>query len=62
MINRDTLLMETNADGTAGISFHATAEYENFVETEEIEDSGKQNSTKNDFEQALEKASRKVKK
>ena len=54
--------MEINADGTEGISFHATAEHGNFVEMEEIEDSEKQNFTKNDFEQALEKASCKVKK
>lgn len=62
MPNKDTLLMEINADGTEGISFHATAEHGNFVEMEEIEDSEKQNFTKNDFEQALEKASCKVKK
>lgn len=62
MPNKDTSLMEINADGTEGISFHATAEHGNFVEMEEIEDSEKQNFTKNDFEQALEKASCKVKK
>jgi hypothetical protein len=62
MPNKDTLLMEINSDGTAGISFHATAEHGNFVEMEEIEDSEKQNFTQNDFEQALKKASRKIKK
>jgi len=62
MPNKDTLLMEISADGTEGISFHATAEPGNFVEIEEMEDSGKQNFTQNDFEQALKKASRKVKK
>lgn len=36
MTNRDTLFMEINADGTAGISFHATAEHGSFVEMEEI--------------------------
>lgn len=55
MTNKDTLLEEINADGTAGISFHATAEHGDFVE---MEDSGKQNFTKNDFEQALKKSSR----
>jgi len=62
MPSKDTLLMEISADGTEGISFHATAEHGNFVEMEEIEDSGKQSFTKNDFEQALRKTSRKVKK
>jgi hypothetical protein len=62
MTNKDTLLVEINADGTAGISFHATAEHGNFVEMEEIEDSEKQNFTQNDFEQALKKVSRRVKK
>ena len=62
MTNKDTLLVETSVDGTAGISFHATAEHGHFVEMEEIKNSGKQNFTKNDFEQALEKVSRRVKK
>lgn len=58
MPNKDTLLMEINADGTVGISFYATTEYGSFVEMEEIEDSGKQNFTQNDFEQAPKKGSR----
>lgn len=63
MTNKDILLVETNVDGTAGISFHATAEHGDFMEEmEEIENSEKQNFTKNDFEQALEKVSRRVKK
>ena len=62
MINKDTLLMEISADGTEGISFHATAEHGDFAEMEEIEDSEKQSFTKSDFEQALEKTSRKFRK
>jgi hypothetical protein len=58
MPNKDTLLMEISADGTEGISFHATAEHGNFVEMEEIEDSGEQHFTQNDFERPLKKASR----
>lgn len=58
MKNKDTLLMEISEDGTAGISFHATTEHGNFAETEEIEDSGKQEFTINDFEKGLEKGSR----
>jgi hypothetical protein len=60
MANKDTSLMEINSDGTAGISFHATSEYGNFLEIEEVEDSGKQDFTREDFEQALKKVSRKV--
>jgi hypothetical protein len=62
MTNKDTLFMEISADGTEGISFHATAEHGDFAELEEIEDSEKQSFTKNDFERALGKASRKIKK
>lgn len=63
MTNKDTLLMEANVDGTAGISFHATgtAEHGNLVEMEETEDSKKQTFAKQDFEGALKKVS-KVKK
>lgn len=62
MPNKNTLLMETSADGTAGISFHATDEHGPFAKMEEIKDNEKQGFTKDDFEQALEKTSRKIKK
>lgn len=62
MPNKNSLLMETNADGTAGISFYATAEHGDFAEIEEMVGDEKQSFTKDDFEQALRKASRKVKK
>lgn len=64
MTNNDTLLMEASVDGTAGISFHATgtAEQGNLMGMEETEDNEKQTFTKEDFEGALKKVSRKVKK
>jgi len=64
MTNKDTLLMEANVDGTAGISFHATgtAEHTNLVEMEETGGIEKQTFTKQDFERSLKKVSRKIKK
>jgi len=64
MINNDTLLMEVGADGTAGISFHATgvAEHGSLMEMEETEDGEKQTFTKGDFEKALRKVSQRTEK
>lgn len=62
MEEKDMLLAETDVGGTAGISFHATAEHGDFVEIEELENSGNQNFTRNDFEKGPEEVSRRVKK
>ena len=50
MEEKDMLLEESDVGGTAGIGFHATAEHGDFMEIEEIENRGKENLNKNDFE------------